>query len=135
VAEMGLLAEVRNQHISLDVVECVAKTDPVLFRQALQNLVDNAIKFSPEGGVIRISLREDDNGCTVEVGDAGPGIPDDAKSKIFTPFFTSRAKGMGLGLSIVKGIVEAHHGRICETGNQGDGARFIIFLPAAGDRR
>jgi signal transduction histidine kinase len=50
--------------------------------------------------------------------------------KVFTPFYTSRAKGMGLGLSIVKGIVEAHHGRICEVGTEGVGARFVIFIPA-----
>ena len=68
----------------------------------------------------------------VEFADAGPGVAESDKERIFNPFFTSRAKGMGLGLSIVKGIVEAHHGRICETGSQGTGARFVIFFPAAG---
>lgn len=123
--------------------------DQSKLKRCFAELIENAVSFQTEGGHLRIvtgigdpkearklcGLSSKRQYVRVEFADAGPGIPDDAKSKIFTPFFTSRAKGMGLGLSIVKGIVEAHHGRICETGNQGDGARFIIFLPAAGDRR
>ena len=66
----------------------------------------------------------------LEFADAGPGVPADQKERIFQPFFTSRVKGMGLGLSIVKGIVEAHRGQIREVGEPGKGARFVIFLPA-----
>ncbi len=124
--------------------------DQSKLKRCFAELIENAVSFQTEGGHLRISTcvgdpKEARRLCglsgkrsyvRVEFSDSGPGIPEDAKSRIFTPFFTSRAKGMGLGLSIVKGIVEAHHGRICETGSQGDGARFIIFLPAANaDRR
>ncbi len=71
--------------------------------------------------------------CKPEFIDAGPGIPADIKPRIFTPFFTSRARGLGLGLSIVKGILEAHRGSIVEVGDMGKGAHFIAFLPAKGD--
>jgi signal transduction histidine kinase len=64
------------------------------------------------------------------VADSGPGVPAEAKERIFQPFYTSRAKGMGLGLSIVKGIVESHEGLIREAGTSGAGARFQLFLPA-----
>ena len=67
----------------------------------------------------------------VEFADNGPGVPSKDKDKIFNPFFTSRAKGMGLGLSIVKGIVEAHRGRICEAGAEGKGAKFVLLLPVS----
>jgi signal transduction histidine kinase len=67
----------------------------------------------------------------IEISDTGPGVPFDAKERIFTPFYTSRAKGMGLGLSIVKGILEAHHGNIIETGTEGTGAKFLVFLPTS----
>ena len=69
------------------------------------------------------------NYLCVEFSDTGPGVPFDAKERIFTPFYTSRAKGMGLGLSIVKGILEAHHGNIIEIGVEGKGAKFLVFLP------
>lgn len=62
--------------------------------------------------------------------DRGPGIPTENKERLFTPFFTTRSKGMGLGLSIVKGIVDAHQGVIGEVGRHGEGAHFIIVLPA-----
>jgi signal transduction histidine kinase len=67
--------------------------------------------------------------------DSGPGVPQENKERIFTPFFTSRVRGMGLGLSIVKGVVEAHQGFIRETGGPGEGARFVIFLPKEPDRQ
>jgi signal transduction histidine kinase len=66
----------------------------------------------------------------IEFVDRGPGIPAENKAKLFLPFFTTRAKGMGLGLSIVKGIIDAHGGLIREVGRPGEGARFIILLPA-----
>ena len=68
----------------------------------------------------------------IEFSDSGPGIPADIKPRIFTPFFTSRARGLGLGLSIVKGILEAHRGGIVEVGEPGVGAHFVAFLPSNG---
>lgn len=119
--------------------------DPMKLKRSFSELIENAVSFQQEGGLLRVSTsiaasKEARNLCglpskkkyiRVEFSDAGPGVPDTDKDKIFNPFFTSRAKGMGLGLSIVKGIVEAHHGKICEIGSQGNGARFVIFFPAA----
>ena len=67
----------------------------------------------------------------IEVRDNGPGIAENLKERIFTPFFTTRGKGMGLGLSIVHGIIAAHHGTILEVGREGEGAHFVILLPVA----
>lgn len=65
----------------------------------------------------------------IEVQDEGPGIRDTARSRLFDPFYTTRSRGMGLGLSIVKGIVEAHDGAITEVGRPGEGAHFVILIP------
>lgn len=65
----------------------------------------------------------------IAVQDSGPGVADERKGTIFQPFFSGRVKGMGLGLSIVKGIVDAHGGEVLEDGTEGDGARFVILLP------
>jgi signal transduction histidine kinase len=120
--------------------------DPIKLKRCFSELIENAVNFQAEGGVLRIStslasptearklcgLSSKRQYVKVEFADKGPGVPDSDKERIFDPFFTSRAKGMGLGLSIVKGIVEAHHGRICEVGKPGAGARFVILLPANG---
>lgn len=114
-------------------------------RRCFSELIENSLSFQPEGGLLRVSTSlsgkkeaRDLCGLTgkcrfvkIEFSDAGPGVPDSDKTKIFTPFFTSRAKGMGLGLSIVDGIVRAHRGRICEVGHEGIGAKFVIFLPVS----
>jgi signal transduction histidine kinase len=76
-------------------------------------------EWARPGGAVRI-----------EVLDRGPGVSADNKTRLFDPFFTTRSKGMGLGLSIVKGIIDAHRGVIAEIGEEGKGAHFVIVLPA-----
>jgi two-component system nitrogen regulation sensor histidine kinase GlnL len=119
------------------------KADQNKLKRCFAELIENAISFQADGGFLRITtapaksreasslcgLRSKGKFIRIEFADAGPGVPEDDKVRIFTPFFSSRAKGMGLGLSIVKSIVEAHRGGICEIGHQGTGARFTIFLP------
>lgn len=118
------------------------KLDAGKLKRALSELIENAISFQPDGGFVEIKSRLLDHEERVqnrlahardyvllEFSDAGPGVPDAIKERIFEPFYTSRVKGMGLGLSIVKGIIEAHGGLIRETGTPGKGARFQIFLP------
>lgn len=125
----------------LPLVRC----DDGKLKRAFSELVENSISFQPNGGevvvatrLIDINLEQRPEGVPlsparryVEItfADRGPGISEELKEKIFTPFFSSRVKGMGLGLSIVKGIVDAHHGAIKETGESGQGARFLIYLP------
>jgi signal transduction histidine kinase len=121
----------------------VAPADQSRLKRAFSELIENAVSFMPDGGKLEITttiaesieaqrlcgLTRSRKYVRVEFADSGPGVPDAEKSKIFTPFYTSRAKGMGLGLSIVKGIIEAHHGNIVETGQPQTGARFVLFLP------
>jgi signal transduction histidine kinase len=118
-------------------------TDSARLKRGLSELIENAVSFMPEGGALTVRTSEMDGATAhqicglsrsrryvcIEIADTGPGVPDNQKSKIFTPFYTTRAKGMGLGLSIVKGIVDAHHGCIVETGQPTEGARFLIMLP------
>ncbi len=122
--------------------------DTSRLKRAFSELIENSLSFQPDGGTLTIrtsranpvqahALAELGRGRTylqIEFIDSGPGIPADIKPRIFTPFFTSRARGLGLGLSIVKGILEAHRGNIVEVGTPGQGAHFIAFLPAKGDK-
>jgi signal transduction histidine kinase len=117
--------------------------DAPRLKRALSELVENAVSFMPEGGKLTVKTSIMDGQAAqetfglsrsrryvcLEFVDTGPGVPENQKTKIFTPFYTTRAKGMGLGLSIVKGIIDAHHGAIQETGQSADGARFDIALP------
>lgn len=121
--------------------------DAPRLKRAFSELIENSVSFQPDGGSLRIRTALTDPSVVqklaklprsrpyvqVEFEDTGPGIPDDVKPRIFTPFFTSRARGMGLGLSIVKGIIEAHRGNVVEVGERGQGAHFIAFLPAKVD--
>lgn len=120
------------------------QADPVKLKRAFAEIIENAITFQEQGGSVTVTTRRAPpeellpaqvmlpRGAAyacVTFADQGPGIPEDAKGKIFRPFFTSRNRGMGLGLAIVKGIIEAHHGDIVEVGKPGEGARFLIYLP------
>lgn len=105
--------------------------------QVLSNLIGNAIKFSPEGGHIRVSAEEVANGTWIQftVSDEGPGIPTEALPHIFERYWKGgtreREHGAGLGLSIVKGLVSAHGGRVWVESKPGDGSRFVFTFPAA----
>ena len=108
--------------------------DPLRVHQVLSNLVGNAIKFTPRNG--RITLSADHVGGDVRfaVTDTGAGIPADQLPHIFGQFWqASRTdrRGIGLGLAIAKGIVEAHHGRIWVESTVGTGSRFFFTLPSA----
>jgi signal transduction histidine kinase len=102
------------------------------------NLVDNAVKFSPSGGTIHLSLRTADAQACVEVVDEGIGIGPGDQARIFDRFVqldggNSRRKGgAGLGLSIARGIVEAHGGRIGVESHAGEGSTFYFTLPCEG---
>lgn len=101
--------------------------------QALSNLVDNALKFTPESGEIRLAAEFDENEIHISVTDSGPGIPANQLPHLFDRFWhtdNTRRRGVGLGLTIAKGIAEAHGGRI-EVANQqpGSGARFTLTVP------
>jgi signal transduction histidine kinase len=108
----------------------IADVDPKRLRRAISELVENALNHVSEGWV-RVTADLDDRRHAVRIiiEDSGVGVAMDLKSVIFEPFHSGRAKGMGLGLSIVKGIIDAHGGEIVEEGMPGAGARFVIRLP------
>jgi signal transduction histidine kinase len=103
--------------------------------QVILNLVINAIQIVPEGGQIRIGTADAADAVLIRVEDDGPGIPEGSRERIFDPFFTRREGGVGLGLTIVRQIVESHHGEITVSRGPLGGACFTIRLPRAeGDR-
>jgi len=103
--------------------------------QALGNLIGNALKFTPSGGEIRIGAAEEPDGVRFFVSDSGPGVPEEDLERIFDRFWTarrtSRTRGTGMGLAIVRGIAEAHGGRAWAERNPGVGATFNILIPVA----
>jgi len=110
----------------------MVEADASKMRRVFSELVENSFHFLSDDGVIRVSTAmapERSDRVRITFQDTGPGIPQEAKSTIFRPFYSTRAKGMGLGLSIIKGIIDAHGGTIRETGEEGHGARFEIVLP------
>jgi len=131
---LGVLAEEKQQQI---VVERRAAPDALadkqVLRHALINLVDNAIKFSPPGGEVRIRIAETPSSAVFDVIDSGPGVPADAQSHIFDRFYRADegdgVRGAGLGLSIAKGAVEANGGRLTLERSDPAGSTFRITMP------
>jgi len=113
-----------------------ASVDPVRFEQVVANLLDNALKFSPDGGTIAVALRQDGGGqIALSVTDGGTGIPPDQREAVFEQFHQAHGhrhlSGMGLGLFISRQIVELHGGRIWIEEPARGGARVVVTLPSA----
>jgi signal transduction histidine kinase/putative methionine-R-sulfoxide reductase with GAF domain len=105
--------------------------DPHLLRQVIVNLVVNAAQAMPHGGTLTVRAQVDGAAVVLELGDTGTGIPDEVRHRIFEPFFTTRATGTGLGLAVVKRIVDDHHGEIEVRPGAGGGTVFALRLPLA----
>lgn len=109
--------------------------DPVRLRQVLENLLSNALRFTPEGATVAVRLAAVGSEAVLEVVDSGPGIPEDELPRVFDRFFRgrrARANGSGIGLAVVSELVRAHGGGV-RAGNQpGRGAVFTVTLPLAG---
>lgn len=112
--------------------------DVHLLKQAIVNLVVNAVQAMPKGGTVtvRSSLmpRPDGSWLEVAVSDEGPGLAPRAAEKMFQPFFTTKATGTGLGLAVVKRIIESHQGEVVVASNPGRGTTFTLRIPPAYDR-
>ncbi len=155
-----ITAESFPKHSNIDLVLNLAPSlppiavDEVKLKRAFSELIENSVDFQPHGGqlTIRTALADRDlvlaltrqqvHGPVIQIEfiDHGPGLTEQDRERVFTPFYTRKAKGMGLGLSIVKGIIEAHSGIIREIGdlNAGkgrrEGAHFIVLLPLSSGR-
>lgn len=100
---------------------------------ALTNLLDNALHASSEGGVVSLNAALNQDQILVTVADTGPGIEESMQSRLFEPFFTTRAEGTGLGLAIARGVARGHGGDIAIQSRPGEGAAFIMNLPYQAD--
>ena len=138
---LRVLADDKKQELSVErgAPGVVVKGDRSALRSVVMNLLDNAVKYTPEGGRIRIAVRRDPDGTAVlEVTDDGPGIPPELHGKVFDRFFRveresrGRRDGAGLGLSIALRIVERHHGTIEVESAPGRGSTFRVRLPGGG---
>jgi heavy metal sensor kinase len=136
VGHLGVLAEEKQQSVVLEPhggIEALA--DREVLRQAFINLLDNAIKFSPVGGEIRIRLSETAADAIVDVSDSGEGVSDEARARIFDRFYRADGRttvgGSGLGLSIAKGAVEANGGHLSIETSGPSGTTFRITIPRA----
>jgi signal transduction histidine kinase len=113
------------------------QADGSLLDRALYNLVDNAIKYTPEGGAVRVSTASTPESITFEVADNGAGIPPEHAARLFEKFYRSPQRetrteyGSGLGLAIVRSIAERHRGRVWVESQAGQGSRFYLQVPLA----
>jgi heavy metal sensor kinase len=137
-SSLALLAEERRQRISVESINGVEVcVDRLVLREAITNVVDNAIKYSPVGGSIAVSIRADGGCAVVEVADQGAGIAAEHRERIFDRFFridsarSRDAGGTGLGLAIAKWAVEINGGSIRVEAGATSGSVFRISLPTA----
>jgi signal transduction histidine kinase len=133
VAELAVLLEpdLDARGLTLDCSVSNARkaihVDREMFRQAVFNLISNAIQFAPENGTVEISIHNDHDGRgRIEVADRGPGVPVEAVASLFSPYFTTRSDGTGLGLAIVRRIATAHGWEAGYTPRPGGGSIFWL---------
>jgi signal transduction histidine kinase len=111
------------------------KTDPLIVKEVVTNLVSNAIKYTPEGGTVKIQVRPRRADIMVKVSDSGWGIPEQSQEQVFSKFFRAQnvvkreTTGTGLGLYLVKGLLDLLGGKIWFNSVEGEGTSFYFTLP------
>ncbi|MDD7441510.1 MAG: ATP-binding protein [Sutterellaceae bacterium] len=133
--ELALIqAKKRRATVKLDIDQGLPEVicDAVMVEQLLLNLLKNAMEAAEpcENHEVTLTARRFGSQVAFEVSDHGPGIPEDVKAKLFEPFFSTKAEGMGIGLNICRSIAEMHQGRLRVEDNPGGGTVFILTLPA-----
>jgi two-component system phosphate regulon sensor histidine kinase PhoR len=125
--------------LNLNAAEPVVSGDTEHLSNLVNNLLDNALKYSPEAPEITVETTSNDRGLVLSVTDKGIGMSKSVQSKIFERFYRQTSgnvhdvKGFGLGLNYVRAIVDAHKGNITVTSEPGKGSRFDVFLPFNSD--
>ena len=136
VEDSGIRAD---RFVHVDTEPIVASVDPARVERIVDNLLANAMKHTPRGTLVWVSVREDDGGALISVDDAGPGIPEQERAAIFEPFrrgenAPAHSPGVGIGLSLVSSFAELHGGRAWATEHDGGGASFRVWLPLSPSR-
>ncbi len=132
-----LAAAARNVRFAHSLEPLSLRADLEKLKVIIDNLLSNAVKYSPDGGVVSLALSREGQQAVLEVGDMGPGIPEEDRLRVFDWFFSGekphhgRVQGSGLGLAIVRDLVHAHGGTVEIIQSEGIGARFQVRLPLA----
>jgi signal transduction histidine kinase len=128
-------AKAKTVHVHCDIQgDATVCVDRDRLLQVLVNLVDNAIKFTPQGGKISVRSSVQHKVLMFSISDTGPGIPESDRHRIFEPYWQAQKTahlGAGLGLAIAKQIVEQHGGKIWVESNEGPGSTFVFTIPVA----
>jgi signal transduction histidine kinase len=103
--------------------------DPEILKRVLSNLVNNAVQAMPEGGKLEIQAHKEVDDVVIAVQDSGLGIAEEVKPKLFMPLFTTKSKGQGFGLAVVKRMTEALGGTVSFSSEEGKGTNFIVRIP------
>ena len=117
--------------VTVDQDCCTLIADPTMMKRILSNLITNALQAMPNGGKLTIAAFTKQDEIRISVQDTGQGIPDENRAKIFQPLFSTKAKGQGFGLAVVKRLVEAHNGTITFVTEIGKGTAFMVAIPLA----
>ena len=133
---MRPIAKKRNVELTLETIrEVTAEVDEVKLSQAMNNLVENAVKYNREDGWVRVTLDADHKFFTIRVADSGIGIPEEFQTRIFERFYrvdkarSRETGGTGLGLAITKNVIQMHHGTIQVQSAEGEGTVFTVQIP------
>ena len=124
-----------NVKVSVKVEAGKVVADSTFINRIMYNLVTNAVQAMPKGGKLTIRTYKDANDTVISVKDTGVGIPEAVKDKLFTPMFTTKSKGQGFGLAVIKRMAEALGGTVSFESQEGKGTTFIIRLPPQGTER
>jgi signal transduction histidine kinase len=132
IALLKSQAQAKNIAIIFEQTEAIhLLADADQMTQVMMNLLINALQILPNGGKIELNLRDEKEQVVMDFIDNGPGILAENQAQIFEPFFTQRSGGVGLGLAVVRQIVQAHGGEISYQDSPQKGAQFTIILPKA----
>jgi signal transduction histidine kinase len=116
---------------SLPSNSLIANVDADLLKQAVINVIENGAQSMPNGGKLRVVLKEQKKAALLSISDEGSGIPDDIRDKIFDLYFTTKSEGSGIGLAMTYRILQLHHGSVEVQSNVGRGTEFVFRIPLA----
>src|SRR6185437_14839638 len=121
------------EHVRVDIDGSAPPlpVDPDMLKIVFQNLLINGAHAMHGHGEIKVTVGVSDSTCQIAFTDAGPGIPADVREKVFTPFFTTKARGSGLGLPTAKRLIEAHNGQIVIDCPPAGGTTVVVRLPVS----